>query len=175
MMKRTSVQKNIKIFLAAEIFVILTNAISYTFFLNAQVAFFSSFFILLGSMYSYKKLVEKRVVNEVFVDDERDELDEIDDKYELYDETHSQEQTIQEIKTVLKEEKEQMQSNNFKNVKNASGATVSFTRILGYLFLVAGFIGLQNNHNLELLPYLLFLSFGLGIGYLVGKELFSSK
>ena len=145
------------------------------FFLNAQVAFFSSFFILLGSMYSYKRLVDNRVENEVFVDDERDELDKIDDQYELYDETHSSEQTIQEIKTVLKEEKQQMQSNSFKNAKNASGATVSFTRILGYLFLVSGFIGLQNNHNLELLPYLLFLSFGLAIGYLAGKELFSSR
>ena len=175
MMKRISVQKNIKIFLVAELFVIMTNMISYQFFLNAQIAFLSSFFILLGSMYSYKRLVEKRVENEVFVDDERDELDKIDDKYELYDETLPVEQTVQEIKTVLKEEKQQIKSNNFQNAKNASGAMVSVSRILGYLFLVAGFIGLQNNHNLELFPYLLFLSLGLATGYFVGKGIFSSR
>ena len=152
MKKRILVQKNIKIFLSAELLIVATNFISYSFFLNAQVAFLSSFLILLGSMYSYKNLVEIRAENEVFVDDERDEL-----------------------QAVVAEEKKQTKTSNLKNIKTTSRATVSLFRILPYLFLVAGFIGLKNNHHLELLPYLLFLSLGLLGGYLIGKSIFLPK
>ncbi len=170
MMKRISVQKNIKIFLAAELLIVTTNFISYSFFLNAQVAFLSSFFVLMGSMYSYKKLVQTRVENEVFIDDDRDELDKLDDPHGLYEE-----QTVQELQAVVAEEKKQMKTSNLKNVKTSSRATVSLFRVLPYLFLVVGFIGLKNNHYLELLPYLLFLSLGLPTGYLIGKSIFLPK
>jgi hypothetical protein len=172
---RILVKKSIKILLFAQLLVIISSSISYSFFLNAQVAFLSSFIILLGSMYSYKKLVMHRIENEMFVDDERDELDKIDDKHELFDELVVEEHSVLEIKNALNEEKKQLKSNNFKNVKASSGATVSLFRIVPYLFLVVGFIGLQNNHLLQLLPYLLFLSLGLAVGYFVGKEIFSSK
>ena len=170
MKKRILVQKNIKIFLSAELLIVATNFISYSFFLNAQVAFLSSFLILLGSMYSYKNLVEIRAENEVFVDYERDELDKLDDPHGLYEE-----QTIQELQAVVAEEKKQTKTSNLKNIKTTSRATVSLFRILPYLFLVAGFIGLKNNHHLELLPYLLFLSLGLLVGYLIGKSIFLPK
>ncbi|MDD2357598.1 MAG: hypothetical protein PHX13_06795 [Thiovulaceae bacterium] len=163
-------QKNIKIFLGAEVLILATNFISYSFFLNAQVAFLSSFLVLMGSMYSYKKLVQTRVENEVFIDDERDELDKLDDPHGLYEE-----QTVQELQAAVAEEKKQTKTSNLKNVKTSSRATVSLFRILPYLFLVAGFIGLKNNHHLELLPYLLFLSLGLPVGYLIGKNIFLPK
>lgn len=174
-MMRILVKKSIKILLLSELLVILSSSISWSFFINAQVAFLSSFVILLGSMYSYKKLVMQRVENEIFVDDERDELDKIDDFHELFDENNIQENSVEEIKTALKEEKKHLKSNNFKNVKATSGATVSLFRIVPYLFLVFGFIALQNNQLLQLLPYLLFLSLGLAVGYFVGREIFIFK
>ena len=174
-MMRILVKKSIKILLLTELLVIASNSVSYGFFLNAQIAFLSSLVILLGSMYSYQKLVAQRVESEMFVDDERDDLDKIDDKYELFDESEVQEQSVEEIKAVLQEEKKQLKSDSFKNIKASSGATVSLFRIVPYLFLVIGFIGLQNNHRLELLPYLLFLSLGIAVGYFLGKELFVSK
>ena len=163
-------KKTISIILFVELLIISTNIISYKFFINAQVAFLSSLFILLGSMYSYKRLVEKRVENGLYSED-RDELDKIDDPYDLYDE--KEELQTEDIKTVIKEERKKLKGGNLKNTKIAASATMSFFRLVPYLFLVFGFIGLQNNKNLEILPYLLFLSVGLVTGYLVGKKIFN--
>lgn len=167
------VKKSIKILLLAELLVMLSRLVSTSFFINAQVAFLSSFLILLGSFYAYKKLVHSRVENEIFLDDERDALDKIDDEHELFSE---QEVTsVADIKIALSEEKEQLKSHSFKNLKASSGATVSLFRIVPYLFLMLGFIALQNNHILQLLPYLFFLSLGLAVGFFVGRELFSTQ
>ena len=169
-MTRILVKKTISIILFVELLIISTNIISYKFFINAQVAFLSSLFILLGSMYSYKRLVEKRVENGLYSED-RDELDKIDDPYDLYDE--KEELQTEDIKAVIKEERKKLKGGNLKNTKIAASATMSFFRLVPYLFLVFGFIGLQNNKNLEILPYLLFLSVGLVTGYLVGKKIFN--
>lgn len=169
---RILVKKSIKILLLAELLVLLCSAVSTSFFINAQVAFLSSFLILLGSMYSYRKLVHQRVENEIFLDDERDALDKIDDEHELFNEQKTQESSVEAIKTALSEEKQQLKSHNFRNLKASKGATVSLFRIIPYLILMFGFIALQNNHILELLPYLVFLSLGLAVGYFVGRELF---
>jgi hypothetical protein len=169
------VKKSIKIFLGAELVVLATNFFSYQSFLNAQVAFLSSLFIFLGSMYSYKRLVDQRVPNEPVIEDERDELDKIDDPHALYEEVKESEQSVEELKAVLKEEKKQMKGDNIKNTLSSSKATASLYRLLPYLFLVFGFIALKNNHNLSIMLYLLFLTLGMPVGYLIGKEIFSPK
>ena len=168
-------KKSIKIFLAAELIVLATNFISYQTFLNAQVAYVSSLFVFLGSMYSYKKLVEQRVPNEVVVEDERDELDKIDDPHALYEENSQTEQSAEELKAVIKEEKKQMKGENLKNAATAGSATVSFFRLIPYLFLVLGFIALKNNHQLQIMTYLLFLTLGMPVGYFMGKGIFTLK
>ena len=174
MTTRIIVKKIISIFLSAELLVALANFISYKFFLNAQIAFLSSFFIILGSMYSYKRLVERKVELEEYSDDNRDELDKIDDPYDLYDEKEMELES-QDIKAVIKEERKRLKANNFKNTKIASGATMSAFRIIPYIFLVFGFLGLQNNQNLMIFPYLLFLFVGLTAGFFIGKKLFMSN
>jgi Ca2+/Na+ antiporter len=172
---RILVKKSIKIFIFSELIVLLSSFISYKFFLNAQVAFLSSFFVFLGSMYSYKRLVDKKVENEIIIEDERDELDKLDDPHALFEEIEQKEGTVEELKAVIKEEKQNMKGDNIKNSVKASSGTVSFFRLIPYLFLIVGFIALQNNHNLEVLPFLLFITFGMPVGYLAGKEIFSIK
>lgn len=172
---RISVKKNIRIFLIAEFVVLLTNFLSYTFYLNAQIAFLSSFFIFLGSMYSYKKLVEKRIESEIIIEDERDELDKIDDPHALYEEMPQTEQSAEELKAVIKEEKKQMKGENLKNAAVAGSATVSFFRLIPYLVLVIGFIALKNSHQLQITTYLLFLTLGMPVGYFIGKGIFALK
>ncbi|MBU0632445.1 hypothetical protein KKA17_07360 [bacterium] len=169
-MKRT-----INIFLVAELVTVATNIVSYKFFLNAQIAFLSALFIIIGSMYSYKRLVEKRVEAGAYSDDNRDELDKIDDPYDLYDENEETALETQDIKAVIKEEKKRLKANGFKNTKLASGATMSAFRIIPYVFLVFGFIGLQNNQNLMIFPYLLFLLVGLIAGFFIGRKLFMTN
>ncbi|WP_345991095.1 hypothetical protein [Sulfurimonas sp. HSL-1716] len=168
-------KKTISLLLFTELFVLASNLISYKFFLNAQIAFLSAFFILLGSMYSYKRLVEKRVEAGAYGDDDRDEIDKIDDPYDLYDENEDAVLETKDIKAVIKEEKKRLKANGFKNTKIASGATISLFRIIPYVFLVFGFIGLQNNQNLLLFPYLLFLLAGVAVGFFTGRKLFLSS
>ncbi len=173
LMMRITVKRTISIFLVAELITVATNIISYKFFLNAQIAFLSSFFIVLGSMYAYKRLIEKRVDAGAFSDDNRDAVDKIDDPYDLYDENEDSALETQDIRTVIKEEKKKLKANNFQNTKRASGATMSAFRIIPYIFLVFGFIGLQNNQNLMIFPYLLFLLVGLIAGFFIGRRVFT--
>lgn len=172
---RTTVKKTISIFLVAELITLATTMVSYKFFLNAQIAFLSAFLIIIGSMFSYKRLVDKRVETGVYSDDNRDELDKIDDPYDLYDENEEVKLESEDIKAVIKEERKRLKANSFKNTKIASGATISVFRIIPYVFLVFGFIGLQNNQNLMIFPYLLFLSIGVVVGFFTGKKLFTSN
>lgn len=174
-MTRIMVKRTINIFLVAELVTVATNIVSYKFFLNAQIAFLSALFIIIGSMYSYKRLVEKRVEAGAYSDDNRDELDKIDDPYDLYDENEETALETQDIKAVIKEEKKRLKANGFKNTKLASGATMSAFRIIPYVFLVFGFIGLQNNQNLMIFPYLLFLLVGLIAGFFIGRKLFMTN
>jgi Na+/citrate or Na+/malate symporter len=176
MMRRMRLQKSIKWLVAAEILIIASNFISYLFFLNAQIAFLSAFLIILGSLYSYKDLVKKRLQNSQFT--ERDEIEKIDDPFELYDEEEAQtEKTEKEVdvKALIKEEKQRIKKQGFKNLRSSSKATVSLFRLIPYLFLVIGFVFLSKNHSLMLLPFLSFLALGVLFGYLAGKQLFLTR
>ncbi|MCK9473551.1 MAG: hypothetical protein M0Q17_07515, partial [Sulfurimonas sp.] len=75
-------KKTIKLLLVVQFLVLLTNIISFEFFINLQIAFLSSFFIIVGSAYAYKKMIENQLTLKG-LDEKRDILEEIEDPYEL--------------------------------------------------------------------------------------------
>jgi len=165
--------KSIKILIISELLVILTYLISFEFFINLQIAFLSSFFIILGSTYAYKKMIETQVKREN-ISEEREILDTIEDPYELYDDTPINETPADELdlKAIVKDEKKKIKILNIKDIKKGSRATVSLFRLLPYIFLILGFIALKNNELLDIAIYLPALLVGIVVGYICSKDIF---
>ncbi len=173
-MMRTRVKRTIKLFIASEIAIFALWLYSYTFFINFQIAFLASALILLGSTYSYKRLVERRVASEERPDD-TDLVEKIDDPFDLYSEEISTEAVADEdldLKAIVKEEKKRLKPQNIKNTAKSAPALVSIFRVVPYLFLVLGFIGLKNNGLLSLIPFLVGLAAGIVVGLYMGRSLF---
>jgi len=174
-MMRMRVKNTIKLFLVSEALIFALWTYSYTFFINFQVAFLASVLILLGSTYSYKRLVERRVASDDRPDD-TDTIDKIDDPFDLYSETVTAETVAEDVdlKAVVKEEKKRLkaQKQTLKNTAKSTPALISIYRVVPYLFLVLGFIGLKNNDLLSLLPFLIGLGAGIIAGLLMGRSLF---
>jgi len=136
------------------------------------VAMISSMLIVTGSLYSYRNMIQSRV-GEVNVDDVKDSIDMMDDPYDLYEEERESE--ITDIKEMIKEEKARQKSNIIENTTKNVSAMVSVYRLIPYAFLILGFIGLENAHALNIIPYLLGLAAGIPVGYLIAKKLFISQ
>jgi hypothetical protein len=147
---------------------------SKTFFINIQVASLSSFMIMIGSFYAYKKMVNSKVKTKSFESD-RDPLDNIDDPHELYEDTklEKENEQILNFKEIIKQEKKKIKLFNLKSVKDGSSASFSMFRLGGYIFLVLGFIALKNNDILDIGVYLPSLLIGIIIGYISAKEIYS--
>lgn len=173
-MTKMRVKKIIKFFAITELVILATYFISFSFFINLQIAMLSSFFIIMGSMYAYRKMVDKKVASEEF-EEQRDLLDEIEDPHELYDETPLNEAPAEELdlKAIVKEEKKKIKILNLKDIKKGSKAGFSLFRLVPYLFLILGFIALKNNELLDIAVYLPSLLIGIVLGYLSAKEIFS--
>ncbi len=170
------VKKTIKIIAITEILILASFFISFSFYINLQIAFLSSFFIIIGSMYAYKKMVEKQVQAKEY-EEQRDLLDTIEDPHELYDELEINNAPAEELdlKAIIKEEKQKIKTVNFTDMKKGSKAGFSLFRLIPYLFLVLGFIALKNNQLLEISVYLPSLLVGIIVASLIGKELFEDK
>ena len=133
--------------------------------LNTQIAFFSSSFIMLASMKSYKNMVTKAVNAGAVTDDGRDTLDKVEDPYDLYDEEKIEvggdcHRTLVEV---VKEERANLKKSRrsiWETTKDAK-ASYSFYRLSAYGILILGFFYLNGNHILKLFPYLTFLSIPL--------------
>ncbi len=146
--------------------------------MSFQIATLSALLIMLGSMYSYSALINRRLGEEMAMDDG---YDKIEDPYDLYDD----EEEIDSVKddenldlgAIVKEERARLKAskNTYSNVKQSSPALVSVFRMVPYVFLVLGFIGLKNNELLDLLPYLTGLALGIFLGYKSGSDLFKTK
>ncbi|MDD5401304.1 MAG: hypothetical protein PHQ93_08980 [Sulfurimonas sp.] len=171
-MMMTITKKTIKLIVVAEIFILLTYLISFKFFINLQIAFLSSFIIILGSMYAYQRMV-KSEINTQNIDEKRDFYDELEDPHELYDETPINETPAEELdlKTIVNEEKKKIKIFNFGDVKKSAKAGVSLFRLIPYLFLILGFIALKNNELLDIPIYFPSLLIGIIIGYIISKDL----
>jgi len=136
---------------------------------NFTVAMFTSMTIVMGSLYSYRNMIQSRV-SDIDPEDNKDVIDMMDDPYDLYEEERADE--IEDIKQMIKEEKARQKSNIIQNTTKNGSAWVSVYRLIPYAFLVMGFIALENNHALEILPYLVGLAVGIPIGYLIARNLF---
>lgn len=170
-MMRTMVKRAISIFLGAQVVLLGVYLISRAAFINAEVGFFSAFFIILGSSYAYKRMVQSKVANGEYVE-ERDLLDKIEDPHELFDDKPINDAPYEELdlKSIVKEEKAKVKNFSVKNIKYGAKGGISAFRIVPYVFLVLGFIALKNNELLSLWYYLPALTFGIIIGAFVSKE-----
>lgn len=172
-MMRTMVRKSIKLIALSELMILLTYFVSPQFYLNLQVAFLSSFFVILGSSYAYKKMVITDVESDI-VKEDRDLLDSIEDPYELYEENQINDAPFEELdlKVIVQEEKKKIKTFSLGSMKKGVKGSTSLFRLLPYLFLVLGFIALKNNEMLDIAIYLPSLLVGIVVGYISSKELF---
>lgn len=168
----TTVKKAISLILIIEILVIASYLYSFEFFINLQVAFASSLFIILGSAFAYRKMVQTQVQADSF-EDKRDLLDDIEDPHELYDEEPINEAPVEELdlKEIVKEERAKIKTFNVKSMKHGAKGSISIFRLVPYLFLVLGFIALKNNDLLSIAIYLPSLLVGIIVGSVAAKEL----
>ncbi len=173
-MMRIMVKKTIKILVVVQGVIFTTYFISSAFYVNVQVAFLSSFFIMLGSFYAYKKMIVSKVQTKSYEGD-RDALDSIDDPYELYDEKPLNETSVEELdlKEIVKEERAKIKTFSLSAMKEGGGAGFSAYRLVPYVFLVLGFIALKNNNMLDISIYLPSLLIGIFVAYVSSKELFT--
>jgi hypothetical protein len=163
-------------FLAVQALLLALLFVSRAAFANAEVAFVSAFLILLGSMYSYRKLVQRNLENETAMHQE-DLVEKIDDPYDLYGEEETAGEDDRPLKEVIKEEKARLKANRatVKNVSRSTPALLSLYRIVPYGMLVLGFIALKNNNMLLLWYFLPGLAAGIVAGFMSGKALFAAR
>lgn len=172
-MTRITVKKAIKLASFIQLLILATYFISFSFYINMQIAVLSSFFIMMGSMYAYKKMVNTQLGSEV-INEDRDILDKIEDPHELYEEVVAEDiDSEKDLKTIVKEEKEKIKTFNVKSMKHGAKGSVSLFRLVPYLFLVLGFIALNNNKILDIKVYLPSLLIGIIAGYIISREVFS--
>ncbi len=128
--------------------------------INTQMGFIPSAFVMLGSMLSYKSMVQGRLHVGAIPDDERDTLDKLEDPYELYDDMLKQDDKEKTLVEVVKEERQNLKKSRrsiWQTTKDAK-ASFSFYRLASYLVLIFGFFYLNNNQILEIPIYLFSLS-----------------
>ena len=176
-------KKSINFFIITELLVIATYLISFEFYINLQVAFGTSFLIILGASFAYNSMVENQVDADAY-EDKRDLLDEIEDPHGLYDDKVNDEvregalgyepindAPVEELnlKEIVKEEKAKIKTFSAKSMKHGARGSVSLFRLVPYLFLVLGFIALKNNELLNIAIYLPSLLVGIILGSVVSK------
>ena len=173
MTMRITVKKAISLIIGVEALILLTYLISFEFFINLQIAYFSSLFIILGSMYAHQKMVTTQVENGDY-EEQRDLLDKIEDPHELYEDNQINNAPSEELdlKAIVQEEKKKIKIVNFKEIKRGSRAGFSLFRLLPYGILIMGFVALKNNNLLELTIYMPSLLIGIVIGALSGRLFF---
>jgi hypothetical protein len=166
------VKRDISVFLAVELIVITTYFYCASVFANIQVAFLSSFFVIFGSSFAYRKMILSQLSAETF-EDKRDLLESIEDPHELYDENEINLASADELdlRKIVKEEKAKIKTFSLKSIKHGAKGSVSLYRLAPYLFLVLGFIALENNKILDLRFYLPSLLLGIIVGSLFSKKL----
>lgn len=171
-MMRIMVKKIISLLGVSELFIIATNLISFEFYINLQVAFLSAAFIIFGSMFAYKKMINGQILNNI-VDEKRDLLDQIEDPYELYDDEPLNEAPYEELdlREIVKEEKKKIKTFSLSSAKHGVKGGLSAFRLVPYVFLVLGFIALKNNELLNIPVYLVSLLPGMVVGYMSAKEI----
>jgi len=169
----TKIQKAISYIGLGELVALSSFSYSYVVYMNVQMAYLSSLFVILGSSYAYKSMVGKKIDANEFKD-ERDFLDEIEDPHGLYDnqEINTAVEEDLDLKAIVKEERAKIKTFNKESVKQGIKGASSFFRLVPYAVLILGFIALKNNGLLDIATYLPSLLLGIIIGSISAKELF---
>ena len=128
--------------------------------LNTQIGFLSATLVMLGSMVSYRRMVDARVEHEIITTDiDKDVIDKLEDPYDLYSEG-IEEEPQKDLSSTIKEEKARLKQNrrSLFEVLRDTKAALSIYRIGAYGLLILGFLYLNRHGILQILPYLLSLS-----------------
>ncbi|MDD2829601.1 MAG: hypothetical protein PHW18_08525 [Sulfuricurvum sp.] len=165
----TKIKNSLVLILALQAGVLLLWLISKAVFVSFEVALLSGALITMGSLYAYRNMIRSRVEH-TEIDDSKDVIDELEDPYDLYEEEREEE--ITDIKQMIKEEKARQKQQIVHNTVKNGAAWVSMYRLLPYAFLILGFLGLQNNHSLQLIPYMVGLGVGIITGYVLARKWF---
>ena len=175
-MMRIMVKKVIKLFLLIQVLIASAYLISFEMYINIEIAFLSSFFIILGSTYAYRTMVSTQVQADI-VNEERDLLDSIEDPHELYDDYEINEAPAEELdlKEIVKEERKKIKILNLKDIKKGSRAGFSPYRLVPYIFLILSFIALENNHILNIMIYLPSLLIGIIAAHLLTRDIIKTS
>ena len=156
---------SLKLFKTLLVVDILVIAVSLIFFdinvlRNTQIGFISGSLVLIGSMISYRRMVNTSVENNVvMMDDTKDVIDKLEDPYDLYSEEVVEEEEKDLVETV-KEERKSLKENKrtlSQTIKD-SKAAFSFYRLGSYAVLVLGFLYLNRQGLLDIPSYLVALS-----------------
>ena len=131
-----------------------------TVLLNTQIGFLSASLVMLGSMRSYRRMVDARVENEIITTDiDKDVIDRLEDPHDLYSE-EIKEEPVEDIRSAIKEEKARLKANrrSLFEVLRDTKAALSLYRIGAYLLLILGFLYLNRHQMLQIPAYLFALS-----------------
>lgn len=171
---RIIVKKAIRVIVASEVIITTTSFMSFDFYINLQVAFLSSLFVILGSSFAYRKMVNNQVDIKSY-EDKRDILDDIEDPHGLYDDEQINNAPVEDLdlKQIVKEEKAKIKTLSVDSIKHGVHGAASLIRLVPYLFLVLGFIALVNNELLNIAVYLPSLLVGIIVGSITSKDLFT--
>lgn len=127
---------------------------------NMQIGFISASLVLIGSMISYRRMVNTSVDNNVvMMDDTKDVIDKLEDPYDLYSEEVVEEEEKDLVETV-KEERKRLKENKrtLSQTIKESKAAFSFYRLGSYAVLVLGFLYLNRQGLLDIPSYIVALS-----------------
>lgn len=164
-----------RLLLVKLIFAVVVFLLGYWYWLlNFELAFFCSMFIVFGSFHGYKILVQKRI--DAGEGSDESLLEKIEDPYELYEEeVQTEEESTQDLSQVVKEEKARLKENKEtlkKTIKSTPGL-FSIWRFIPYVALVLSFIGLNNNHILDIPAFLIGLGLGIVSAIFIGIRSFN--
>lgn len=127
---------------------------------NMQIGFISASLVLIGSMISYRRMVNTSVENNVvMMDDTKDVIDKLEDPYDLYSEEVVEEEE-KDLAETVKEERKKLKENKrtlFQTMKDTK-AVFSFYRLGSYTVLVLGFLYLNRHGLLDIPSYIVALS-----------------
>ena len=170
-MTRTMVKKAISLIAITELLVIAFYFYDFGIFINLQIAFLSSLSVILGSSFAYQRMIKNQVALKDTEDEKRELLDTIEDPYELYTDEAINNSPVDELdlKEIVKEEKAKIKTLSISSMKHGVRGSVSLFRLVPYIFLVLGFIALENNKLLDVAVYLPSLLVGIIIGSVASK------
>jgi hypothetical protein len=99
-------------------------------------------------------------------------MEKLEDPYNLYDEVNLDKEIQEDLVAVVKEEKKRLKQDKQtikKTIKSTPGI-FSPLRFIPYAVLILSFIGLNNNHILDVVAFLVGLGVGIAMAIFLGKR-----